>query len=512
MFGKETRAITSSVAGGNLFVGPTKAGVPVNEASALGLSALWCGVRTISQDVGCLDPWVYKEDSNSICQKNKKHRLTQLFKSPNPEMTGITFRETLQFHALLYGNAFAEIVRDGAGNAVQLWVIHPKWVRVYHDSDTGQLSYKVTISSTGGPPGNLGSQKDLQPKDIIHIPGLSPDGSVGYQLLTIARESLGFGTAAMNYGASLFRNGVRPSGALKTAGQLSDNARENLRKSHNEIHQGTDNTGKLMLLEEGLDFQPFQFNNEQSQYIELLDRNVFEVARLLVIPPPKLMSLEQATWANITELNRAYLNDCLRPWLEKTEAEYDRKLLLPSEQDSLFIEFDTSTLLRADQSTRYAAYDLALAHQPWRTVDEVRAEENLPPMPKLSDDEQEDQPTPADSSLNGPQISSLLLITDKLADHSYPPEAAKALIQAAFPQMEQSLIAAIVGSLATLPEPEQAPAVPLPVQPDPNATQAQPDAKEPKPEEAPPEREEDDRNLREKPTAPKKHRKRSVTS
>jgi HK97 family phage portal protein len=389
-----TKTLTTAQAG-PLFTGPTKSGQPVNESTALGLSALWCGLRTISQDLGCLDPAVYNEDDSGIRTKDKKHKLNRLFCDPNPEMTGIVFRETLQFHALLWGNAFAEIVRDGAGNPVQLWPIHPQHCQVYRDSESGTLTYRVTVAPTGGPPGSLGQQIELQPSNILHVPGLSPDGSVGFRLLSIARETIGFGQAACAFGAGMFKNGVRPSGMLETPNQLSEQARNNLRDSYNQLHAGADNTGKLMLLEEGLKFTQSQYTNEQSQYIEILDRIVFEVARFLVIPPPKLMALEQATWNNITELNRAYLNDCLRPWLEKWEAEYDRKLLLPSERDAKYIEFDTSTLLRADEKTRYANYDLALAHQPWRTVDEVRAAENLPPMPKtpVPPPEQEPKPT-----------------------------------------------------------------------------------------------------------------------
>jgi HK97 family phage portal protein len=375
-----SKALTTAMSG-PLFGGSTKSGTSVTQESALSLSALWCGLRTISQDVGCLNPYVYSEDDNGIRIKDKKHKLTQLFKEPNPEMTGLTFRETMQFHALLWGNAYAEIVRDGSGAPVQLWLVHPQFCQVYRDSDTGTLSYRVTTSSTGGPPGNIGSQVDIQPHNMLHIPGLSPDGSVGFRLLSIARETLGFGIATQNFGAAQFRNGIRPSGTLETPNQLSDQARNNLKSSYEQSNSGADNAGKLLLLEEGLKFTQCQFTNEQTQYIEIVDRLVYEVARYLVIPPPKLFALQQATWNNITELARAYLNDCLRPWLEKWEAEIDRKLLMPSEKASKFVEFDTSTLLRADEATRYANYGVALAGQPWMSVDEVRCRENLAPMP-----------------------------------------------------------------------------------------------------------------------------------
>ena len=407
---------------------------------------------------------------------------------PNPEMTGLTFRETLQAHALLYGNAFAELVRDGTGRVVQAWPIHPLNVMVYRETDTGTLSYRVTVAAFGGPPGNLGEQIELAPENVLHIPGLSPDGSTGYRLLTVARETLGFGQSAMGYGASFFRNACRPAGILNHPMKLSDQGRENLRKSYDLLHAGTDNAGRMLITEEGMTFTPVQINNEQSQYQQLLEFYVREVARFLLIPPHLLMDLADAKWANITEQNRDYLGRTLRPWLERWEHEMERKCLTRAERDAgYFIEFDTSSLLRADQATRYAAYAVALAGQPFRTINEVRAEENLPPIDAgdvlASDQQPGDQGTdqgeqtaapgapPADAApvqdtaLSGIQITALLGITDKVVNKAYPPEAAVQIIAAAFPAMNPEQIKAFVGALAAAPTPE-APAAPAPQPPD----------------------------------------------
>lgn len=376
----ETRAKTV-IGQTGIFTAPARSGLPVNEQTAMGLSAMWAGVRTISQDVGCLDPILFREDSQGTRTKARRHPLVSLLADPNPEMTGLTLRETLQSHALLYGNAFAEIQRDGAGNPAALWPIHPLSCVVWRDSNTGQMSYRVTVNANGGPPGDIGEQIDIAPQDMLHIPGLSPDGSTGYRLLSIARESLGFSQAAMAYGSSFFRLGCRPSGTISSTTPLEAEDKEELRQSYHELHAGADNAGRLMFLPPGLAYTPMAATNEQTQYTDILTWSVYEVARLLLIPPPKLMSLDRATWGNITELNRAYLNDCLRPWLERWEHELERKLLTRAQRDGgWFIEFDTSTLLRADKPTRYAAYATALGNKAFMSINEVRQEENLPPV------------------------------------------------------------------------------------------------------------------------------------
>lgn len=354
---------------GGFIESPTLAGVSVTEETALGISALWCGIKVISQDVGSLEPVLYRElgTQREVALSNPIHAL--ISEAPNLEQTRPVFFETLQSHALIFGNAFAEIERNGAGEPLALWPIHPGNVTVGRDAK-GNLGYEVST--------NQGSVI-LSSNDVLHVPGLSADGSVGYKLLEIARETLGFGIACQRYGSSFFGNAARPSGVLQTQGQLNETARENLRKSWNQLHQGPENVGKVAILEEGLQFTPFTLTNEQSQYKDILNWFVYEVARFLNCPPSKLHSLEKATWGNLETLNQDYLTTTLRPWLVKWEKEIERKLLSTEDRASHYVEFDTTLLLRADIGTRYNAYATALTNG-FMTVDEVRARENLPPL------------------------------------------------------------------------------------------------------------------------------------
>jgi HK97 family phage portal protein len=349
---------------------PTRSGVSVSEQTALGISALWAGIRTISQDVGSLEPILYREGPNGSREVADDHPVHFLLtEEPNPEMTRPVLFETLQAHALLHGAAVCEIEHNGAGTPVALWPIHPRNVQTKR-SPSGQLYYLVTAN---------GQQVELQPEDILHVPGLSPDGTVGYRLLTVARETLGFAIATQRYGSSFYGNAARPGGVLSTAGQLNETARENLRRSWQQLHQGTENVGKVAILEEGLQFTPFTMTNEQNQYKDVLNWFVYEISRFLLIPPSKLMSLEKATWGNLETLNQDYLTTTLRPWLEKWETEFERKLLTPTERRTHYVEYDVTTLLRADASSRATFYGTAI-NTGWMTVNEVRARENLPPI------------------------------------------------------------------------------------------------------------------------------------
>jgi HK97 family phage portal protein len=449
--------------------------MPVTEQTALGISSLWCGIRVIAETVGSLPPILY--GTNGQVKEARNHPLYPLLKSePNPESTRPVVWECAVAMGILYGNFFMEIVRDGSGRPVALWNLHPHNVIVARDTETGKLVYRVQNSATGGPPGYPGKSTVLQSEDVIHVPmAITPDGSVGYRLLVMARDVLGFALATQRYGCSLFRNLGVPGGVIELPQgmKLNETAAENLRKSFRAETSG-ENVGSLLILEQGHKYTPqAQADNKQLQYTEILNFYVYEVARLLNIPPFKLHSLDSATWNSATQQQEAFLSTTLRPIIIKIEAELEKKLLMPSEKGKYKIEFDTHDLLRADKPTRYAAYALGLQNQPFLTVDEVRAEESLPPMKPQDTDQGDDKTQPTeevdagagpvqDTALSGIQITALLGITDKVVDKTYPPEAAIEIILASFPAMPPEKVREFVEALAAAPapEPEPAPAPP----------------------------------------------------
>ncbi len=96
-----------------LFGGST-AGKPVNERSATQMTAVYACVRILSEAIAGLPIHLYKYTNNGGKEKAVKHPLYFLLHDePNPEMTSFVFRETLMTHLLLWGNAYAQIIRNG---------------------------------------------------------------------------------------------------------------------------------------------------------------------------------------------------------------------------------------------------------------------------------------------------------------------------------------------------------------------------------------------------------------
>lgn len=363
------RDITAEQLATHGFIAPPSAGVQLTHQVAAGVSAVYCADRVISEDLATLPMMVYDGDPlDDGATPLPRHPVSKLLRNPNPEQTGPVFWSAFQHFANVWGFGLAEIVWDGAGRPSQLWLIHPGSARL--EREAGRLVYYA--------PGPSGGMVRFDPADVLFLPGFSPDGSVGYQLLQVARTTLSTAAAVQQFAAARFANGFRPAGAIKVAGTLSDLARENMRSSWRALYgAGPHQAGVPMLLEEGTGWEKFDLaHNDQLQLAELGENLVGDVARFFNVSPVKLHQLGRATWGNLETLNREHVTSCLGPWIAKRNAEIDLKLVGAGKHTRHVVD----RLLSADTQTRFAAWGSALTAG-WMTVNEVRQREDLPPLP-----------------------------------------------------------------------------------------------------------------------------------
>lgn len=106
-------------------------------------------------------------------------------------MTSFIFRETMMSHLLLWGNAYAQILRDGRGRVLRLYPLLPDKMKVSRDSRTGELYYTYTRSTEENPNFTDKGQIQLRREDVLHIPGLGFDGLVGYSPIAMAKNAIG---------------------------------------------------------------------------------------------------------------------------------------------------------------------------------------------------------------------------------------------------------------------------------------------------------------------------------
>ena len=362
----------------SFFFGNTTSGKTVNERTAMQTTAVYACVRILAETIASLPLHTYKYTETGK-QKATGHQIYNLLADqPNSEMTSFVFRETLMSHLLLWGNAYAQIIRDGRGNVISLYPLLPNKMSVNRGSN-GEIYYIYSRYSDENP--NIDSYGDvyLQNHEVLHIPGLGFDGLVGYSPIAMAKNAVGMSIACEEYGASFFANGANPGGVLEHPGVVKDPAR--VRDSWNSVYQGTNNAHKVAVLEEGMKFQSIGIPPEQAQFLETRKFQINEIARLFRIPPHMVGDLEKSSFSNIEQQSLEFVKYTLDPWVIRWEQAMKKALLLPSEKKEYFIKFSVDGLLRGDYQSRMNGYATGRQNG-WLSSNDIRELENLNRIPE----------------------------------------------------------------------------------------------------------------------------------
>lgn len=295
---------------------------------------------------------------------------TTMSVSPNAEMTPARFMLMVVASICLWGNAFVEKRYIGT-KLVALDPLLPQRM-VVKRIDDGSLEYTYTTA---------GTQRVIPERSIMHIRGFGLDGICGLQPIQQGREVFGSAASANNAAAAIFAKGMNASGFLSSDNTLTAGQRSQIRDSLSRF-AGSNSAGRLMVLEAGMKYQGITMNPEAAQMLETRGFNVEEICRWFRVPPFKVGHMDKASsWASSSETqNMQFLTDCLRPVIENIEQEIHRCLMTPADQGVYYAEFSVEGLLRADSAGRAAYYHSGL-NDGWINRDEVRARENLGPIP-----------------------------------------------------------------------------------------------------------------------------------
>lgn len=344
----------------------TMPGVIVSDDSAMRFAAVNACVRVLSEDIASLPIHVYQRGKEGGKERLRSHPLYELVHDrPNPEMTAFTLKECLMVNVLLTGNAYAFIEYNQAGQVIGLWPLLSDAVYPYR-SESGAIRYKA-------------GQADLSTYEVLHIPGMSYDGLLGLSPIAYARESIGLGIAAEQFGSKFFKNGTHLGGVITDPGVMGDTQFERAKAQFGAMYKGLQNSHGIPILEKGATYTPIGIPPEDAQFLETRKFQRTEIAAIYRVPLHLIGDLERATFSNIEHQDLAYLQRSLLPWLMRWEQAMATKLLTSLERKRLFVEFDTGNFLRGDTKSRMEAYSIAV-NAGIMTPNEARAKENLNPM------------------------------------------------------------------------------------------------------------------------------------
>ena len=359
------------------YFGGTTSGKAVTERSAMQMTAVYSCVRILAEAVAGLPLHLYRYKEDGGKEKALDHPLYLLLHDePNPEMSSFVFRETLMTHLLLWGNAYAQIIRNGKGEVIALYPLMPNRMVVDRDIH-GQLYYQYT-RSTEEAPTMKGVTVNLPPSDVLHIPGLGFDGLVGYSPIAMAKNAIGMAIACEEYGAKFFANGAAPGGVLEHPGTIKDPQR--VRESWQSTFGGSGNSNKIAVLEEGMKYTPIGISPEQAQFLETRKFQINEIARIFRVPPHMVGDLEKSSFSNIEQQSLEFVKYTLEPWLVRWEQSIQRTLFSPEEKKQYFAKFNVEGLLRGDYASRMSGYATARQNG-WMSANDIRELENMDRIP-----------------------------------------------------------------------------------------------------------------------------------
>lgn len=370
----DNRTVGSSY---SFYMGGSSAGKNVNERSAMQMTAVYSCVRILAEAVAGLPLHLYRYKEDGGKERAIDNNLYHLLHDePNKEMSSFIFRETLMTHLLLWGNAYAQIIRNGKGEVVALYPLMPNKMQVDRN-ENGELYYIYTRSSDEAKTME-GVTVYLTPRDVLHIPGLGFDGLVGYSPIAMAKNAIGLAIATEEYGAKFFANGAAPSGVLEHPGTIKDPSR--LRENWNSTFGGSANSGKVAVLEEGMKYTPISISPEQAQFLETRKFQIDEIARIFRVPPHMVGDLEKSSFSNIEQQSLEFVKYTLDPWVIRWEQSLSRALLNEDEKRKYFFKFNLEGLLRGDYESRMSGYAVARQNG-WMSANDIRELENMDKIP-----------------------------------------------------------------------------------------------------------------------------------
>ena len=356
----------NTIPNNRFYFGNSSAGKNVNESSAMQMTAVYACVRILAESVAGLPLHLYLTNENGNKEKAKNHPLYFiLHDEPNSEMTSFILRETLMTHLLLWGNAYAQIIRNGKGEVISIYPLMPNKMRVARDKETKEIIYEYFHED---------GKVQLFSFDVLHIPGLGFDGLIGYSPIAMAKNAIGMAMATEEYGAKFFANGAQPGGVLEHPGIIKDP--ERVRNSWSQSFGGSSNSNKIAVLEEGMKYTPISISPEQAQFLETRKFQINEIARIFRVPPHMVGDLEKSSFSNIEQQSLEFVKYTLDPWVLRWEQALNRSLIPNKDKKKYFIKFNVDGLLRGDYESRMNGYATARQNG-WMSANDIRTLENL---------------------------------------------------------------------------------------------------------------------------------------
>ena len=354
--------------------GQVASGVRVNATTAMKLAAVFGCIKILSETLASLPLIVYKRLPDGGKERAFDHPLYDLLhNAPNDEEDSFQFIESIEAQAALRGNGYAEIITNRS-EIVELKSLMTDRMQVRRLVN-GVVRYTYSDPITH-------KQRIIPMGNIFHIRGLSTNGLTGISTLMAAKQAIGLGLAAEEFGASFYGNGATMGNILEHPAKLSDGSHGRLKQSLKENHAGPGNAHKTLILEEGMTWRHMGLSPDEAQFLATRKFQVTDIARFFRVPPHMLADLDKSAFSNIEQQSLEFVVYTMMPWILRWEQKISQMLFVGD--STHFAEFLVDGLLRGDAKTRALLYSKAIQWG-WMNRNEVRGRENMNDAENLDD-------------------------------------------------------------------------------------------------------------------------------
>jgi HK97 family phage portal protein len=354
----------------------SSAGMRVSAETSKRLAVVWACLEARGRIPATMPCKIYKDLPGGGKKLLRKHPVYSLVATaPNSIQTPFEWFQMMQGHVDLRGNGYNKKL-FGRTDAYprELMPMHPDHVRVEIIEATGKLKYIYSNPLTK-------RDEVLVQEEVFHLRNNCDVTGIGQSRISAGRDTLGVGLALQDYHAKFLKNDATPN-IVVTGTNFKTKQDENQYREEWQKSGTGENRHKIKLLPPGIDVKALGVSLADMQAMDAEKASDVRICTWMGVLP-HIVGVDagkSATYASVEQFNIMHAVQCGLPICVNWEQAIERDLIGYDDDEGAFSKFSMAALLRGDQATRYAAYQVAVANG-WMSQDDVRELEDMNPIP-----------------------------------------------------------------------------------------------------------------------------------
>ena len=336
-------------------------------------------VSFLADSVAQLPLKVYVRDGEDNRRRDRDSAAAKLLWRPNADQTAYELINALNVELLLMGCAVLWVLPDpDSESGYQLRIIPREWI--YDTERNTNYAPDVLKVHTGA-----GNFINIPRSEFVQFRMYSPGNPGGYQSpIAALRQTLREQIEADRFRTQIYRSSGRFNAYITRPKDVQPWDDETKKKWLTAFREGWgqdgSNSGKMPLLEDGMEIKPYQFNAKEAQYAETKQLSREDVAAAFHVNPSLIWHTTTQTYASAKDNARALYADCLGPTLQMLQQRINSFLLpMIGADPRTYVEFDLTEKLKGSFEERASILQASVGG-PWITRNEARADSNLSPI------------------------------------------------------------------------------------------------------------------------------------